>query len=126
MQFFLGKKKINGGMIAACLLSRYVLYESINQTVQLAYYSRYTVAKVNEVYGSSYYVQKIHYVFTANGLKFENGANKNNVVLGKSYYVKYSYLNPEYSSLMDDFVVPDSIIAPENGWEQLPENYQPN
>lgn len=105
------------------LLFGYIIYQSFNQEYQLAYYSRYTIAEITEIYYSGHLVEKVTYTYMVNGKEYERGANKLNkdVEVGKRYYLKFSTLNPKYSRILQNSIVPDSIkIAPAEGWETLP------
>lgn len=85
---------------------------------------RYTVAYLNRIRQTTKMGKVLYYSYTVNGKKYRGSEPDIEGIsfdFSKNYFVKFPVKHPEFSKILLDYPVPDSIKSPPSeGWKALP------
>lgn len=123
------RKKLISYWIALALLGLFIVIVGRNVVSDLLYnneinrHAKYTIGITDKRYRSEGRKPRVSFHFAINGTRYsgsvvdEAGEVK---CPAKRYIIVYSSNDPTYNTLFKEYPVPDSIIAPENGWDSIP------
>ncbi|HVA98642.1 MAG TPA: hypothetical protein VNG53_07075 [Bacteroidia bacterium] len=108
------------GVIFLPILVIWAIIFNFNKDKELNANCKYTIGNAYHRYDAPGQTI-INYTFTVNGIIYNGEVSKwvKRYSIPGHYVVKYSTKNPKYNEMIN-VAVPDSIKAPDNGWDSIP------
>jgi hypothetical protein len=108
--------------IFAVIFVIYIFIHSCKRNNSLDKFPKYTIAITSKKFYTSSALEIVKYDFTYGNIVYHGeGSCHECIIPDGRYYVKFSSDKPEFSEILQNKPVPDSIkVAPQNGWDSIP------